>query len=122
MAALLADMPTELPHLIRTVRSFRIIAGTAQRGHALAIGVIGNRAEFEVRMRPGWCLMQSRLIVGGMAAVPDGDGVLFAIVSGVRPRVLRPVHALYWSMVGRWRMPQLARRVERRARLRRSTG
>jgi len=118
---LLADMPAELPHLIRTVRSFRMVAGTPRHGHALAVGVIGNRATFELRMRPGWCLMQSALIIGGFAAAPDGDGTRFAVLAGLRPRMLRPAHSLYWRLVGRWRMPHLTRRVERRAAQRRPT-
>ena len=35
-------------------------------------------------LRPGWCVMQSRFLIGAMAAAPDGDGTRFAFLGGLR--------------------------------------
>jgi hypothetical protein len=51
---------------------------------AEARGLFGNRGAFHVVLEPGWCLMQSRLVVGGMAAAPDGEGTRFAACGGLR--------------------------------------
>lgn len=48
------------------------------------------RATFDVDLAPGWCLMQSRLVLGGMAARPETDGTTrFAFLSGLRFRGAR---------------------------------
>jgi hypothetical protein len=51
---------------------------------ARARGRLGQRARFDVMLRPGWCVMQSRFLVGGMAAVPEGAGTRFAFLGGLR--------------------------------------
>ena len=85
------DVETSIPTLITDVRSFRIVARDAagadpaeKRLTAKAIGLLGNRGTFEVVLKPGWCLMQSRLVIGGMAAVPEGDGTRFAGCGSLR--------------------------------------
>ncbi|MEV4514443.1 hypothetical protein AB0K00_36460 [Dactylosporangium sp. NPDC049525] len=91
-----ADLPAFLPRWIRTMRSFDYvdddIDGAATR-QAVAVSRIGHRAVFDVALERGWCLMQSRNVIGGMAAVPDGDGTRFAVLGGVRGRLPR-VHGL----------------------------
>ncbi|MFE9426589.1 hypothetical protein ACFYNO_26915 [Kitasatospora sp. NPDC006697] len=94
--AVAADLEAELPHLLPSVRSFRFTSGTDadERRTAHAVGVLGQRADFEVVLRPGWCLMQSRFVLGAMAAVPEGDGTRFATLGGLRSpaaRLLRPL-------------------------------
>ena len=42
------------------------------------MGLLGNRGAFEVILKPGWCLMQSRLVIGGLAATPEDGGTRFA--------------------------------------------
>ena len=45
-------------------------------------------------LRPGWCMMQSRFLIGGMAAVPEAGGTRFALLGGLRlpgMRLLDPV-------------------------------
>jgi hypothetical protein len=51
---------------------------------ARARGWLGQRASFDVVLRPGWCVMQSRFLIGGMAAAPEGDGTRFAFLGGLR--------------------------------------
>jgi hypothetical protein len=84
--AFVADLETSLPALITDIRSFRVHDRSAAGEHltARAVGLLGNRGRFDVTLRPGWCLMQSRFVVGGMAAVPQGGGTLFAGCGGLR--------------------------------------
>ncbi|MEW2246117.1 MULTISPECIES: hypothetical protein [unclassified Streptomyces] len=114
--AVAADLSGELPHLVPLLRAFRVPPGDTVRAHALAVGPLGLRSAFEVRLAPGWCLMQSRLVVGGMAAVPEGDGTRFAFLGAARPAVLRPLQRAY-ALGGR-RGRAFIRKVERRASLR----
>jgi hypothetical protein len=84
-----ADLEASLPALVRPLRSFTMLGPDVAR----AVSVLGHRARFEVVLQPGWCLMQSRYVIGGMAAVPDGDGTRFAVLGASRVvsgRGLRP--------------------------------
>ena len=92
--AQLADVEHTFPGLVPDVRSIRV---TAQHGERLRVRVRGRsglRAPFDMVLRPGWCLMQSRFLVFGMAAVPDGVATRFAFMAGLRlpgKRLLGPV-------------------------------
>ncbi|RKE22838.1 hypothetical protein [Streptomyces sp. TLI_171] len=89
-----ADLEGELPLLIGGLRSFRMEAGPGggDRSGAVAVSALGYRERFEVVLRPGWCLMQSRAVVGGMAAEALADGrVRFALFGGVRLPVVGPI-------------------------------
>lgn len=86
-----SDVETSIPALITDVRSFRVVGRTDSaagigeaRLRAKAVGLLGNRGSFDVILEPGWCLMQSRLVIGGMAAVPEGEGTRFAACGGLR--------------------------------------
>ena len=116
--AVAADLAAELPHLVPFLREFRVPPGDADRERALAVGRSGLREAFEVRLAPGWCLMQSRLIVGGMAAVPEGDGTRFAVLGATRPTALRPLQWVYGRLLGERRGQEFVHRVAERARLR----
>jgi hypothetical protein len=37
-----------------------------------------------VVLRPSWCVMQSRFLIGGMAAVPEAGGTRFVFLGGLR--------------------------------------
>ncbi|MFC9324652.1 SRPBCC family protein [Kitasatospora sp. NPDC057015] len=92
--AVASDLERELPVLLSTVRSFTVTAAEGERLRARAVGTLGQRAEFEVVLREGWCLMRSRFVVGAMAATPEGDGTRFGSLGGFRvpgARLLRPV-------------------------------
>lgn len=97
--AVAADLEGELPHLIPGLRSFTAERAADRRADDdrrtddqlsegllsfRAVSVLGHQERFEVVLRPGWCLMQSRLLAGGMAAVPDGSGTRFAFFSAYR--------------------------------------
>lgn len=68
-----ADLERELPAYLPDVRSWRITRRDGERLEALARGYVGLRARFDVVLRPGWCVMRSRFLLGGMAAVADGE-------------------------------------------------
>ncbi|MEV0576263.1 hypothetical protein [Streptomyces sp. NPDC050392] len=112
--AVAGDLEGELPHLVPTIRAFRCRPTGTDRFHADADGPLGHTARFEVLLEPGWCLMQSRRIVGGMAAVEEGDGCRFAVLGALRrpgsaslQKALRPL--------GRSRGRLMIERTARRA-------
>ncbi|MFJ6216324.1 hypothetical protein ACIQGZ_23795 [Streptomyces sp. NPDC092296] len=108
-----ADLEGELPRLVPSVYSFQLVDGSAPRFRAVAAGPLGHRAEFEVLLEAGWCLMQSELVVGGMAAVAEGEGTRFAVLGGVRRRRLVPIAAVLRA-VGAVRVGRMVERVRRR--------
>jgi hypothetical protein len=114
----IADLEGELPHLISFVRQFRVPPGDSERKTAQAVDVLGFRGPFDVRLSPGWCLMQSRLVTMGMAATPDGGGTRLAVCGSMRPAVLLPVQRGYRRLLGQRRAGAFFREVERRAALR----
>ncbi|SDW78083.1 hypothetical protein SAMN05421504_1011487 [Amycolatopsis xylanica] len=82
--AVASDLEHELPHLVRAMRTFTYTKVEGENIRARAVGVIGNRADFDIVLRPGWCVMQSRFVLGGMAAVAEGDRTRFAVLGGSR--------------------------------------
>ena len=84
-----SDLEHELPLMVTDLRSFEITSTPGEHMTARARGRLGQRASFDVVLRPGWCVMQSRLLIGGMAAVPEGEGTLFAFLGGLRFRGIR---------------------------------
>ncbi|HEX6523654.1 MAG TPA: SRPBCC family protein [Streptosporangiaceae bacterium] len=79
-----SDLERELPRCLPTVRSARITQVEGERLELFAVGTLGQRARFDVVLRPGWCLMRSRFVLGAMAAVPEADGTRFAALGGFR--------------------------------------
>jgi hypothetical protein len=82
--AVVADLEHELPLLVRDVRSMRIVATDGDRLQADATGHFGLRDRFDIVLRPGWCVMQSSRVVGGMAALAEGERTRFAFFGGLR--------------------------------------
>lgn len=81
----LADMDRSIPDLIGFIRRFELAAD----GTAVATGLLGNRGRLDVDLRDGWCVMQDRFVVGGFAAVADGDATLLAGCGAVRTAGVR---------------------------------
>jgi len=89
-----SDLEHELPRMVTDLRSFEITSVRGERMTGHARGRLGQRARFDVVLRPGWCVMQSRFLIGGMAAVPEGEGTRFAFLGGLRLpgiRLLDPI-------------------------------
>jgi hypothetical protein len=82
--SVLGDVENGFPGLVPDVRSIRVVAREGERMRLVVQGRSGLRAPFEMILRPGWCLMQSRWLVFGMAAVPAGDHTRFGYLAGVR--------------------------------------
>lgn len=111
--AVAADLERELPVLLPDVRSLHMTAADGERLRARACGYGGLRAQFDIVLRPGWCVMQSRFLLGGMAAVRVGDRTRFAFLGGFRfpgVRLLRPA----LTPVGRAYAPMVLRRLRDR--------
>ncbi|MFE5484074.1 hypothetical protein [Streptomyces sp. NPDC056527] len=71
-----------LPDLQR----IRILSTKGDRLEALAHSKYGFRAHLRGYRRPGWCWLQSRFLIAGMAAAPTPDGAAtrIALTGGVR--------------------------------------
>jgi hypothetical protein len=82
--SVISDVESSFPDLVPDVKSIRIVARDGERIRAMVHGRSGLRAPFEMILRPGWCLMQSRFLVFGMAAVPAGDHTRFGYLAGLR--------------------------------------
>jgi hypothetical protein len=82
--SIVSDLEHSLPDLILDVRSFEIESAEGERLTGLAIGRLGQRARFAVRLSSGWCLMQSRFVVGALAARQEAAGTRFAVMAGLR--------------------------------------
>jgi hypothetical protein len=50
-----SDLEHELPRMVTDLRSFEITSARGERMTAHASGRLGQRARFDVVLRPGWC-------------------------------------------------------------------
>lgn len=118
--AVAADLEGELPQwLSPDIRSVTVTPTTgSDRLVARALGHSGLRARFDVVLRPGWCLMQSRFLVGGMAATDEDGATRFALLGGFRGplRVLSPATRSISARIGDRALTRFADRVHLRAR------
>ncbi|MFD8146268.1 hypothetical protein [Streptomyces sp. NPDC059708] len=70
-----------LPDLART----RLLSADGDRIEVLARSKYGFRAHLRGFRRPGWCWLQSRFLLVGLAAAPDGTGgTRIALTGGLR--------------------------------------
>jgi hypothetical protein len=99
---LVGDLESGVPRFEHAVQSSEIVA---RDGSNLALRVrspLGVPMHFDVELEPGWCLMQSRIGLVGMAAVPEADGrhTRFAHFEGAKfaSRLLRPF--FQWNVRG----------------------
>lgn len=119
--ATVSDLPGELPHLVPTIREFTMSSDDPAQVFGWAEGPFGHRARFEVVLRSGWCLMQGELVVGGMAAVPEGDGTRLAVLGGLRRTPFVPAQRALRGL-GRRRGLRMIERARRRTALRTAGG
>ncbi len=113
--AVAADLENELPRwLFADIRSVHVTPAAEDRSVAHVVGYSGLRARFDVVLQPGWCLMQSRFLLGGMAATSEDGSTRFAFLGGLRgplrplARLARPLH----GPTGRRALTRFARRVD----------
>ena len=109
-----ADLEHELAlWLFPDIRSVRVTPVGPERCVADVRGHSLLRARFDVVLRPGWCLMRSRYLIGGMAATAEGDATRFAFLGGLRGP-LRPLGTLlrpFRGSVGRHAQARFGERV-----------
>ncbi|MCJ1679216.1 SRPBCC family protein [Streptomyces sp. APSN-46.1] len=83
--ALMSDLEGEFGRFQPDMRRVRVLRMTGDRVEALARSKYGLRAHFRGVLRPGWCWLQSRFLIIGMAAAPEpGGGTRVALTGGVR--------------------------------------
>lgn len=92
----IADLERSMPRLVTDFRQVRV-----QGRQMYARGHLGQRARFDVVLEPGWCWMQSRFLIGGIAAIPENGGTRLAFGGGIRSRALRPVVGLGAGLAAR---------------------
>jgi hypothetical protein len=100
---IVSDLEGELGTLEPDMRAVTLRQGDDGRLVAHARGSLGLRARLDVELAPGWCWMQSRFLMIGVAAVPVPGGTLVAATGGLRV----PGRAAV--------LPVLARRANERA-------
>jgi hypothetical protein len=113
--AVAADLEHELPTYLPDVRSFTITTHQGQHLEADARGYLALRARFDVVLRPGWCVMRSRFLLGGLAAVPNGEQTRFAFLAGLHIPAQHVV-APALDAFGRWATPRVVSRFAGRVR------
>jgi len=89
-----SNLQAEMPRLVRDFRSVTVTPGTGERLVMHARGYLGQRARFDVLLRPGWCWMQSRFLLCGMAVAPAPGGTRFGFLGGIRAPGATLLHPL----------------------------
>ncbi|MCO6008224.1 hypothetical protein NE236_24910 [Actinoallomurus purpureus] len=82
--AVMGDLEGEFGRFQPDMRHVRVLSRDGERVVALARSRYGMRARLEGVVRPGWCWLQSRFLIIGMAAAPDPDGTRIALTGGLR--------------------------------------
>ncbi|MFJ9340315.1 hypothetical protein ACIRP0_13610 [Streptomyces sp. NPDC101733] len=91
------------------MRHVRVVRSHGDRVEALARSRHGFRAHLRGFARPGWCWLQSRFLIIGMAAAPEpGGGTRIALTGGVRV----PGRAAIVPFGARRELEQAATRLE----------
>lgn len=83
--AVMGDLEGGFGRFQPDMRSVRVVRVDGDRVEALARSRYGLRARFHGVLRPGWCWLQSRFLIIGMAATAEpGGGTRVALTGGVR--------------------------------------
>ena len=82
--SLLGDLEGAFGQVVTDMERLRVVHRQGERVEALARSRYGMRARLRGTQRPGWCWLQSRFLLIGMAATPEGTGTRVAFTGGVR--------------------------------------
>jgi hypothetical protein len=83
--AALSDLDGEFCRIQPDMYRVRVLRVDGERVEALAYSRFGMRARFHGVLRPGWCWLQSRFLLVGMAAHAEpGGGTRVALTGGIR--------------------------------------
>ncbi|MEY2478176.1 MAG: hypothetical protein QOG87_3491, partial [Actinomycetota bacterium] len=101
VAAMWDDLEHSVPELDPIVRSVRVVSREGDRLHIVAKQLmLPVPVHFDVELQAGWCWMQSRTYLVGMAAVPVGEGrTHYAHLEGAPWRIGRLVRPLVRRLV-----------------------
>ncbi|MCU7824602.1 hypothetical protein [Kitasatospora sp. DSM 101779] len=114
--SVMGDLEGEFGRFQPDMRSVRVLHRDGDRLAALARSRYGMRARFDGVIRPGWCWLQSRFLVVGMAAVADGTGATrVALTGGVRVPGRAALVPLGTRREPRLALARLQQRVDGRA-------
>lgn len=81
---LLGDLEGTFGRITPDMQGLRVVRRDGVRVEALARSKYGMRARLHGEQRDGWCWLQSRFLLIGAAAAPDGEGTRVAFTGGVR--------------------------------------
>ncbi|MEV0324482.1 hypothetical protein ACIBKX_35735 [Streptomyces sp. NPDC050658] len=82
--SLLGDLEGGFGQVVPDMERLRVVRRRGERVEALARSKYGLRAHLRGVHRPGWCWLQSRFLLIGAAATPEGPGTRVAFTGGVR--------------------------------------
>ncbi|MET8745692.1 hypothetical protein [Streptomyces sp. NPDC004728] len=82
--ALLGDLEGAFGQVVPDMERLRVVCRQGELVEALAHSRYGMRARLRGVQRPGWCWLQSRFLLLGVAAAPEGRGTRVAFTGGVR--------------------------------------
>jgi hypothetical protein len=83
--AVMGDLEGEFTRFQPDMRRLRVTRVDGERLEAVAHSRYGMRARFDGVLRPGWCWLQSRFLIIGMAATAaEHGGTRIALTGGVR--------------------------------------
>ncbi|MFF8322981.1 hypothetical protein ACF06V_38295 [Streptomyces bobili] len=82
--ALLADLEGAFGQVVPDMERLRVVGRQGEHVEALARSRYGMRARLRGVQRPGWCWLQSRFLLLGVAAASEGPGTRVAFTGGVR--------------------------------------
>ncbi len=82
--SLLGDLEGGFGQVVTDMERLRVVRRHGEHIEALARSRYGMRARLRGVQRPGWCWLQSRFLLIGVAATPEGPGTRVAFTGGVR--------------------------------------
>lgn len=111
-----SDLEREFGTFEPDMRRLRIVADQGGgRLVAEARSRYGMRARFDVELRSGWCWMQSRFLLVGLAATAVPEGTLVAQTGGIRVPGRSALVPLGVRAAGDKALARLAARIAERA-------
>ncbi|MEV6006656.1 hypothetical protein AB0M29_07605 [Streptomyces sp. NPDC051976] len=115
---LVADLEGEFGRIVTDMARVRVVGRDGDRLEAVARSRFGPRARFDGVLRPGWCWLQSRFLLIGIAATeaPDGLTTTVAFTGGVRLPGRAALLPLGVRAEGRRSLARLAERTAAAAR------
>lgn len=111
--AVMSDLEGELGRFQPDLHRVRVIRRDGEWLEVAARSRWGMRAHFQVLLRPGWCWMQSRFLLIGMAARPHEDGTVVALTGGIRVPGKAALVPVLVGLANRRAADRLAARVTR---------